>query len=1211
MQIKDVLERDLSRTIAEVIQVTQDDEESVYTELTEYVVTDRIRQHYEDVLKAIAEAPGDPDESVGVWISGFFGSGKSSFAKNLGYVLANRTVLGERAADLFCRQVDNPRVTAYVDSITARIPTKVIMFDISKERAVRVGGEKITEVLYRVLLRELGYADELEIAELEITLEGEGRLEEFVARCQDLDARKAPWARIRKGSEKFNVASAALHAMNPAVYPDPATWAATTATRQVDISVVQFVNRAFELMKRRRPNKALAFIVDEVGAYVGQSTSQIEDLRAVVEEFGKESRNRVRSKEIIAPAWVMVTSQEKLDEVVSALDSRRVELARMQDRFKLRVDLAPADIQEVMTRRVLAKKNEQALHELYARTHGQLNTACRLERSMRYHDITEPEFIACYPYLPHFIDLSIDIIAGRRLQSGANRQLGGSNRTVIKQAYEMLVNPRTNLAEKTLGTLVTLDLIYELLEGNLPSEKQKDITDIGQQFAAYGGWETRVAKALCLLEFVRNLPRTGGNIAALLVDKVDGGVPTAEVAEALTRLESAQFVRNTEDGYKLLTAQEKNWDTERRGDNPKPKERNDLLRDALKELFDQPALRLYRYRNMRSFRVGVTVDGIRLGDEGQVPLALRVADDSEEIAALVERTVRESQAEADHKQIHYVFALTAEIDDLITEVFRSDRMVTRYDQIRAQNKITSDESASLSAERAARSSYWNWLKEKIQGVLAEGQAIFGGVTRDASDLGTNAQEVFRKLYDWAVPTLYTKLEMAVCVLKGDEVARVLEAANLQGLPSVFYGGDGGLDLVVQEGTGYVPNRGALVAQEVLNYLTEQQRYGNKVTGKLLDERFRDTPYGWDTDALRLVVAVLLRGGAVEVTFQGRRFRNHQDPQCREPLTNVVKFRQASFAPRDSVNLKTLTTAVERFEALTGDEVDVEEGAIADAFKRLADEELRLLLPVEATARANDLPVRDLIAEYRESLTSVQSAASDDCVRMLAAEGASFRESRDRMRVVRDAMSEQNLSLLQHARIVTTELVPAYAERIAAPDLRAQRNLLVHTLHTPDFYAHLPEIRGATDALAHAYAAYYAEHFDRRAATFAGAVDEIKRAPGWGLLSDEIKPSVLSPLTARLDEPALALAAGDLASLRRLATIGQVESDLDALPTIYARVLARIQELTAPEEKIERVRLATFFPSDALADAGSIHAALQLLEDHLLTLVATGVRIVLE
>src|SRR5438105_11116988 len=122
--IGDVLDRDLSRKIEEIIQVDQADEQSVYSEISEYVATDSIRGQYADLFKAIAEAPSDPHEGVGVWVSGFFGSGKSSFAKNLGYALQNRKVMDHPFADLFKRQVGEKRVGDLLDSITARFPTE-------------------------------------------------------------------------------------------------------------------------------------------------------------------------------------------------------------------------------------------------------------------------------------------------------------------------------------------------------------------------------------------------------------------------------------------------------------------------------------------------------------------------------------------------------------------------------------------------------------------------------------------------------------------------------------------------------------------------------------------------------------------------------------------------------------------------------------------------------------------------------------------------------------------------------------------------------------------------------------------------------------------------------------------------------------------------------------------------------------------------------
>src|SRR5438045_3031094 len=206
MVIGDLLTRDLSRKIEEIIQVDQADEQSVYAEITEYVATDSIREQYHHLLNAVAEAPSDPHESVGVWVSGFFGSGKSSFAKNFGYALENRTVLGSKFADLFKQQLGDTRTSDLLDLINPKTPTEVILFEVAKEADTRKVTQRIAELMYTVLLRELDYAEDFDIAELEIELEAEGKLDQFTAACKKLQ--KLDWRMVRKVAQKLSRASA-------------------------------------------------------------------------------------------------------------------------------------------------------------------------------------------------------------------------------------------------------------------------------------------------------------------------------------------------------------------------------------------------------------------------------------------------------------------------------------------------------------------------------------------------------------------------------------------------------------------------------------------------------------------------------------------------------------------------------------------------------------------------------------------------------------------------------------------------------------------------------------------------------------------------------------------------------------------------------------------------------------------------------------------
>ena len=173
--IREILERDLSKTIEEIIKVNQTDEETVYKEITEYIATTNIIDHYRTVLGKIATGPAivrESEEKVGFWVSGFFGSGKSSFAKNLGYIVANPKVCGKPASDLFKEQVHDERVTGFLDSINAKFNVELIMFDVAVEQ--HGSSERFELIVYRQFLKHLGYSSDLDIAELEIELEDEG-----------------------------------------------------------------------------------------------------------------------------------------------------------------------------------------------------------------------------------------------------------------------------------------------------------------------------------------------------------------------------------------------------------------------------------------------------------------------------------------------------------------------------------------------------------------------------------------------------------------------------------------------------------------------------------------------------------------------------------------------------------------------------------------------------------------------------------------------------------------------------------------------------------------------------------------------------------------------------------------------------------------------------------------------------------------------------
>ena len=192
-KILQLFDRPVDRRIEEVVKVDQTNVDVVREEIAEYVATPTLRRSFCRILEQFRETPNKPHEGIGIWISGFFGAGKSLFAKILGYILENRQLDETSAAELFGRQTADPEVQALLNAIVEQIPAKAVIFDVSTDQTVTDAAEKLTDVLYRVMLREFGYATDLHIAELEIELEGKGKLKDFEAVVQRVSGTDWSW----------------------------------------------------------------------------------------------------------------------------------------------------------------------------------------------------------------------------------------------------------------------------------------------------------------------------------------------------------------------------------------------------------------------------------------------------------------------------------------------------------------------------------------------------------------------------------------------------------------------------------------------------------------------------------------------------------------------------------------------------------------------------------------------------------------------------------------------------------------------------------------------------------------------------------------------------------------------------------------------------------------------------------------------------------
>ena len=169
--IKTLFANNIERRIEEVIKVDQTDEDVIRDEINEYVVTNAICSHYTRIFDMYRETPNKPHEGIAIWVSGFFGSGKSSFAKMVGLTIANREIAGVSAGGLFAERAGDTKLQVLLKAINENIPTHAVIFDVSTDRGIRSGNQTLTEIMYGLFLQSLGYAKDLDLSELEIGLE--------------------------------------------------------------------------------------------------------------------------------------------------------------------------------------------------------------------------------------------------------------------------------------------------------------------------------------------------------------------------------------------------------------------------------------------------------------------------------------------------------------------------------------------------------------------------------------------------------------------------------------------------------------------------------------------------------------------------------------------------------------------------------------------------------------------------------------------------------------------------------------------------------------------------------------------------------------------------------------------------------------------------------------------------------------------------------
>jgi len=542
--LKDIFEKPVDRAIDGVIKA--DDEASLRIELDEYVITGEIGQR----LGQFLEAYNNYDTSNGVWISGFFGSGKSHLLKMLALLLENREVDGKTAHEIFAEKLKGEPMLAGALNKAVSIPSKSILFNIDQKADVisKTDVDALLSVFQKVFDEACGfYGKQPHIAQFERDLQGRGQFEAYKEAFRS--AAGKDWARGREQAllEAKNIATAFAEATSGD--PSDAKDILSQYRKDTRVSIEDFAGTVKAWIDDQPKGFRLNFFVDEVGQYIADNVKLMTNLQTIAESLNTKCKGQ---------AWIIVTAQQDMASVIGDMTQQQEnDFSKIQARFGNRMPLNSADVAEVIQRRLLAKTSEGqvTLGNLHDREENNLKTLFDFaDGSMKLKNYRDRHhFISSYPFPPYQYDLfqmAITSLSEHNAFEGKHSSVGERSMLGVFQEVSK------KLKDKEVGGLATFDLMFEGIRTALKSSVQQSIQiaekNLDDPFAV------RVLKSLFLVKYVKGFKPSVRNIGILLLSEFEADQTSQrrKIEEALSRLERETYIQRNGEVYEFLTNEE-------------------------------------------------------------------------------------------------------------------------------------------------------------------------------------------------------------------------------------------------------------------------------------------------------------------------------------------------------------------------------------------------------------------------------------------------------------------------------------------------------------------------------------------------------------------------------------------------------------------------------------------------------------------------------
>ena len=910
MKIKELFIKPIDRPINGVIKADQRDDESIWQELDEYVTTKQVTEYlrrFFDAYLATVDNANDPaiTARMGVWVSGFFGSGKSHFIKILSYLLSNLEAThpanGEkrRAAQFFESKIKDPLLIGDVRRAVAG-KTDVILFNIDSKADAKSDRDAILQVFLRVFNEMQGLSgDAPHVAHMERHLISKGSFDIFKAAFKASNGNEWDAERDAVDFLRDDVIAGLSAALKMSAESAGKWFDDARETYRINIEGFADLVRAY--LDAKGSGHRIVFLVDEVGQFIGKNTQLMLNLQTITEELGIRCKGR---------AWVIVTSQEDIDATLGEANQARTnDFSKITGRFHTRLSLSSSNTDEVISQRLLKKTPEaQAALAAVWNTKGdiinnQLSFADHAVAFRRFKDADD--YAAHYPFAPYQFQLLQKVFESIRKVGATGRHLARGERSMLDAFQTAAVGN----GDKDIDAFVPLYDFYPSIESFLDSSVKRAIDQAGEN-PALEKWDIKLLRALFLIRYADAVKASVDNLATLCLDRVDADKLALKrhIQESLSRLERQNLVSRNGDLWFFLTNEERDVSLEIKSVDISSTEVSRLVSELV---FDEvlSGQTKVRHRDTKTdYEFNRLLDGVPWRQANQ-QLTLEVLSPfGGDYELMTEAKCIGRSGEGAGRTILRM-ANDARVDVELRTYVQIEKYISgpKTDAATPSLKRILLDRKDENRERKTR------ILAQLSDLLTKGDYYALGQKLTLKPQGPSV--ILDEALNYLVSNTYSKLGY-IKVRQADPAAeiRAVLSSDTHGQYKIALDGEDGNTLAIGE---------------MRQYLTVAAGASRVLLSDVVD-RFAGAPWGWRPELETvLLIARLFMAGEIKLVMEGS---DLDAKSAAEPLTKAARFKQVSILKRKTADAGTRTKARDLHREIFSLQPPEDEDGLVAAFR---------------------------------------------------------------------------------------------------------------------------------------------------------------------------------------------------------------------------------------------------------------------------------------